>query len=79
MACMYVPDFRRVQKTGSVGAEVMMCGRPVQSRLPATGKHYYTSYIVNSTKACTAKSSESFAVEKMKKRESKFEWFNITE
>ena len=29
------------------------------------GLHYYTSYIVNSTKACTAKSSESFAVEKM--------------
>jgi len=30
--------FRRVQKTGSVGAEVMLCGRLFQSRLPATDK-----------------------------------------
>jgi len=27
-----------VQKTGSVGAEVMSCSRLFQSRLPATGK-----------------------------------------
>jgi len=27
-----------VQKTGSMGAEVMLCGRLFQSRLPATGK-----------------------------------------
>ena len=27
-----------MQKTGSVGAEVMLCGRLFQSRLPATGK-----------------------------------------
>jgi len=35
---MGISIFRRVQKTGSVEAEVMLCGRLFQSRLPATGK-----------------------------------------
>ena len=31
-------DFKRLQKTGSVEAEVTSCGRVFQSRLPATNK-----------------------------------------
>ena len=44
------------------------------------GRIIYIPYVVNSIKAWTAKCSESFAVEKTKKREreSKSEWFNIT-